>query len=476
MKLLLPISVVLANASGLIVQLLLPRFLAPSGYSEFALTWAWGQFLVALCFEWMRYGVLRFAGDTDQGKARRQTLGGWYVFTAYVLILAAVVFAGVAAGGYSSSSLWIAVCLIYALSQGVFDGCQTLSRALGNDGRYSSAGMMRSLLTMPFVLIFAWIWRDGLAAVLGLCVAYCITLCLFYGAEWRHAPWVPTVWKSDTKFQDTKFLASYGFLIALSASVSLFLFAVVKAVTVEALSAAGAAGVLFAVDLSQKSVAIVGMAVNVVVSQRAIRFMHAGGDSDKQKGITEQISVTAAFVLPAGVGFFAIQPLMIPVLVPSEYISAYRETIALGVVCGTLYAFRAFAVDALFVIAGRSRFALVGPGSTIIVFLLGVAISKILGVLSSTWIVASLVFGLLVGILLSIYVANKEIAIRWPLRDLVLACVGSVLVFGAASLVPNQYGAVGLIVSIVVAASVYGAYAIATNLCGLRRIIFRSRG
>jgi O-antigen/teichoic acid export membrane protein len=468
MKFLLPISVLLANASGLIVQLLLPRFLAPSGYSEFALTWAWGQFLVALFFEWMRYGVLRFAGDASLGAIRREALGGWYLFTSYLLILVVLVLFGLWGGGYGAFSLVLAVCVMYALSQGAFDGCQTLSRALGNDGKYSSAGVVRSILTMPFVLFSAWIWNDGLAAVIGLCLAYVATLLFFYGKEWRAIRWVP-----NFRTGETKFLLSYGSVIALSASVSLFLFAVVKAVTVDALSATGAAGVLFAVDLSQKSIAIVGMAVNVVVSQRAIRFMHSGADGDKQRGISEQISVTAAFVLPAGVGFFAIQPQLIPLLVPSDYTIAYRDTITLGVVCGTLYAFRAFAVDALFVIAGRSRFAIVGPGSTILVFLVGVALTKMLGMLSANLIVGSLVLGLLVGIFLSIYVANREIEIRWPYRDLVVSSIGSVLVLGAASFVPNGYGGLGLIGSIFLSAAVYGGYALATDLCGLRKVIFR---
>ena len=55
---LVPLSVLFANFTNLVTQLLLPRYLDSAEYSLLATLWSYGQLANIVVFEWMRFGVL----------------------------------------------------------------------------------------------------------------------------------------------------------------------------------------------------------------------------------------------------------------------------------------------------------------------------------------------------------------------------------------------------------------------------------
>jgi len=126
-SILMLLSLVLANLANLGIQLLIPRLLAPPEYTHFAMSWASGQLVAAVLFEWLRIGVVRYSASSDDSRRLSETLGALYA-TVFIIAgsLAGLLMLVGATGGAIFTSGFV---LFYACAQGAFDGQQASLRA-----------------------------------------------------------------------------------------------------------------------------------------------------------------------------------------------------------------------------------------------------------------------------------------------------------------------------------------------------------
>ena len=462
---LVPISMAVANLANLLTQVVVPRYLSPSSYSYFALLWASGQFLAVLLTEWLRFGVLRFAEGADEALARRRrnVLVVLYLSIFFGINLLAGAFFAFRA--LSSEFVGWAVICFYASCQSIFEGRQAFSRANSDNSGYSLGMFLRSVCALSLAWAISAFTGDPFAVMLGLGVGYLLSYLVL---DLRSRVFLFN-FRAFEKEQFS-FLLKYGGFAAFSTVLTSFFPAMVRFLTIHFLGLQKSGGVILAFDLSQKAVAVVGLAVNLVVLQKSTRVSEFGAASEKLRQTSLQIGVTSAFVCPAAVGFYSLHPLLGEFLVPKEYLDSYISNIGIASFCSAVLAFRMFALDALFFVSGKSILSVAGPICSILlgavaIFVFGAAFGY------EGWTVAAgICFGLVGGVLCSIAFARSAVKIVWPFREFAVIGLGCLGMYLVLSYCTYGVGGVNLIARLVVGSVFYCVWVFALDLFGVRSI------
>ena len=360
----IPLTVVLANLVTFAIQLLVPRFLVPAEYATFATGWATGQFMASLCFEWIRFGVIRYSVSTDRDLTKRRltALRFFYsLMTAALLVMAlAAVLIGTSLG--TTGFLLGGAILFYAVCQGSFDGGVALVRAQGYDRTFLIGWISRAVLSLAIVAITVMATGSGLLGLAALGLSYFLAL-LVVRLRGGGLPRLDSPVDRATALA----LARYGVFAAAGVAIANFLPALVRLFLLRWGAADEAGGVLLALDMSQKAILALGMAINIVLVRRSIRSaeFHDAGEQARQNAL--QISVPLALLLPATAGFYLVQASFGHYFVPPAYAGSYYEAIGWATLAAGLMAFRLYGLDPLFAVVERSALSIAGPAISILV-------------------------------------------------------------------------------------------------------------
>lgn len=464
--LLVPISMVVANFSNLATQVVVPRFLAPSDYAYFALIWTTGQFLAVLFSEWARFGVLRFANGADAELATRRRGVLTVTYKLLFFLICAVAIALAISSYFNGVNIgWAAVCF-YAASQSIFEGRQAFSRASFDNKRYAFGTFLRGVFGLLVSSAVAALTGNAVAVLLGIAGGYLLS---FFLVESRERLVISA--KKNGDFDQLGFLFNYGLFAASSTILTSFFPAMVRYVAIEVVGLQNSGGVILALDLSQKAVAVVGMAVNLVVLQNSIKVSEFGGQDQKTRQTTLQIGVTAAFVFPAAVGFYLLHPLLADFLVPESYRKDYLESIAAASVCAAVLSFRMFALDALFFVAGKSVYSIAGPVVSIAVAYLGVNAFGIMLGHGGVAVAAGVLAGLVAGAGCSIFIVRSVVLVVWPWRELFIITSGCLSMYAVITLDLYRGGIGGVVERLVAGASAYFFVLYLFNIFSIRSVL-----
>lgn len=464
--LLVPISMVVANFSNLATQVVVPRFLSPSDYAYFALIWTTGQFLAVLLSEWARFGVLRFANGADAELAtrRRGVLTATYKLS-FSLICAVAIVLFVSSNFNGQHIGWAGVCF-YAACQSVFEGRQAFSRASFDNRRYAFGTFLRGVLGLLFSGAVAAVTGNAVAVLLGIAGGYLLSFLLVESKER-----LVMSAKRIGDLEQFRFLFKYGLFAAASTILTSFFPAMVRYVAIEVVGLQNSGGVILALDLSQKAVAVVGMAVNLVVLQNSIKVSEFGGQDQKTRQTTLQIGVTAAFVFPAAVGFYLLHPLLADFLVPESYRKDYLESIAVASVCAAVLSFRMFALDALFFVAGKSVYSVAGPVVSIVVAYLAVNAFGIMLGHGGVAVAAGVLAGLVAGAGCSVFIVRSVVLVVWPWRELLIITSGCLLMYAVIALDLYGGGIGGIVGRLAAGTLAYFCVAYCFNIFSIRSVL-----
>lgn len=467
---LVPFSVLLANAVNFLTQLLVPQYLSSSEYSKFATLWSYGQFVAVVFFEWMRFSVVRFSDGSDAKVAerRRHTLLAAYAMAASFLLcfsIIAYLFRGSLWGAE-----WLFAVSVYAVSQGVFDGRQALARAQFRNLSFSFAWIFRSGLTLAFALAFSMNFSSGHLVLLGLSLAY-MCVAIGFGLNDMHFRFPKIAFDAEQAF----FLVRYGAFVAVSSSIAAALPAVVRSLLSDSASHGSGGGIL-ALDLSQKALAVIGMLVNVVILQKSIKAVEFGAPDRIGGKLARHAAMSAAVIFPAGALFYELQPLVIKFLVPFDYVESYQQSAGYAVLGAVLLCFRQFSIDTLFVVVGKSTLSIVGP---IVAVLVTVLAAETLGGLAATpevLVCGSMVLGMAASVIFSTLAVGRVAKVAWPIKDVSVSLLGCGLMALGMRYVFTALGSTLMVgaVSAALGVLIYAGNAVFWNLCGVRQL-FKQR-
>lgn len=460
---LIPASILAAQSANLLIQLAVPRILSPDEFAAFSLSWAYAQFLVIFLFEWIRNATIRFSVGENRllSLRRRRVLKRLYMTLAGgLLTLAAFAFA---LGQFWAALLTLGAAAVYTASRGLLDGAQSYARARFLNGAYALTWVATSILSLLLTVFFAWLSGKGVIALLGMSLAFLLSLSFHYTSRLFGRLQLP---QGDR--EQLAFIWRYGAFIALTAMLSAALPPVIRSLAVIGIGAADSAGLLFALDLSQKVIAAIGMVFSLMFLQYAIRAVESSPREVALRKVTVQTSGAAAVIFPAGLGLYLLQRDFAELLTPAPLMPTYTATIGLACLSASVYSFRSYGVDSLFMISGRSRLSVWGPLLTLIVAVLWIAGGAFMYGFSLNILLAGQVVGLLSGTVVSMYLAKKESSVSWPIRDFCLIGIGCAVMATAMRLVPGAPGYAHGIAATLAGGLAYAAFAWAANLCGLR--------
>lgn len=469
-RLLLPLSLVFAQAATLIVQILVPRFLGPEEFTAFSLCWTYAQFVVIVAFEWMRSATIRFSMGADRLAAvkRRRVLT-----RLYALISAALLGLSVTCFVFSLWWQWagaIAAAAAYAAFRGLFEGAQAIARAELKNMRFVSTWLTGSILSLILTLTFAWVSKSGLVAFWGMSLSFGLAASFHYFLKLLRG-FSPKTWDSEQFI----FLRQYGTYIALTSVLTSLMPPLVRSMVALGVGKFEGAGALLALDLSQKLLASVGLAFNLVFVQYAIRIAEYGSREELIRRLTFQTAAAAAIIFPAGIGFLVIQPNLLDLLIPEPYRHSYLIAVTLATLSACLMAFKSYGIDALFVVVGRSNRAVIGPVTALCVACICAWAGAYVFQQSLKLILAAQFIGLATGALVSMYYARKETKIRWPFFEFGKVALGCVIIAASVGSIPGSGGAGHLAICVLVGTMVYCFYAFISDLCGIRSRILSTK-
>jgi len=467
-KLLTPLSVLVANVTGFLIYLLLPKLLAPSQFAVFSLLMSASAFGAALVFEWSRHGLIRFShvADPDQAAENRATLAQIYRVLVGAMVVCCAIGAAAGAAGVGGAARLGAVgaVVLFAsiVSQGVFDGRQAQARARFQNVSFSLAWCVRSVLNIG-IAVGAAVWlHDGFAAASAFALANLLTYLLFNDrlALLRE--------ERRPSTSALKTILHYGMFIAVSSSLTALFPVAVRLLPSHALGLAEVAGLMLAFDIGTKAIAMTGLTINLLALQGAISAMeHGGTDAGRQKA-SRQFSLVLTAVLPAGLLAVLCQPYIAHLIVPASYFDSYMAVIGWAILAALVITFRAYALDTVFIVARRSVLSIAGPIVTIVATLAATwPMVALLGNRPSTYAQAAVV-GALAGAGVAFALAQRALRFHVNLREL-----GHIVLALAALGLPQALLALSatlstFLVAAALGCALFGATVITLDVAGLR--------
>ena len=345
-------GILFASTLGLATTTSLPFLLQPQYYVEFSISLTSIQLISNAASEWLRVAIIRNVGNGSSHTANESNIIA--IYARVVLGLLAVGMLMIACSFVSTIPILVGVIFISAAIQAVFDGRSAWARAKFDNYRFVGATVLRALLMFFLVLILAYLSRSPLISLIGFPISHLISLFVFRDSASGFAR------SLATKPAHLRDIASLGGYAALGTNLSLGLSLFIRVFISSRLSAESA-GVIFALDVSQRLFSTLGLALNTVFLQTFIRTL----DSSSQ---ANQSYAVRAFVLPnfmvlaiiMGACAFIV-PLLGELVAPTLYRDAIKDLSHFVFVATGLFAVRQYAVDPVFVGLRKTHFIPIFP-------------------------------------------------------------------------------------------------------------------
>ena len=469
LKLLTPLSVLVANATGFLIYLVLPKLLAPAEFALFSLLMSTTAFGAALVFEWARHGLIRFSHVADplQAARNRATLAQIYRVLALGVVVLGAIWAIVGRGRFGVAGA--AVVLASVIAQGLFDGRQAQARARFHNVSFSLAWCVRSVLNIATAVAAALLLHDGLAAACAFGVSNLATWLLFND---RFAL-LREECRPDRAALRT--ILHYGAFIAVSSSITALFPVAVRYLPSHALGLGEVAGLMLAFDIGTKAIAMTGLTINLLALQGAISAIEHGGAEAGRAKASRQFSLVLLAVLPAGLLAILCQPYVAHFIVPPRYFDSYMETIGWAVAAALVVTFRTYAIDTVFMVARRSALSVAAPIITIVA-MIGATwpMVAVLGNKPATYAQAALA-GAVAGAVLAFVLAQR--ALRFPVSgreigQIALALLALALPLALLTFAPSLWG---FLAASALGCGLFGGTVLALDIAGLRRNVLARR-
>jgi O-antigen/teichoic acid export membrane protein len=462
---LLPVTLILSNALNMLGIVVLPKIINAEEFALFSLASSIGLFIIAILFEWSRMCVMRYSVTTsDEETARRKaTLNAANMWSAILL----VVVAGVSQFLQTTYAAVFGMACLFAVSQALFEARQASFRAEFKDAAYIRNIVIRAVLGFVSLCAFAFFTQSAIFAMCGWAASYGLVLLLT-----RNPLRQPPTGEFDRA--TLSFLLKFGLGVTMAAVATAALSPLLRLVAAQLIPLDQSGKMMLAMDISQKIIGVLGVSINLLTLQATFRAKEFGDDKATSRRVSAQLSIVVAVVVPAVVGFAALSQSFTNLFIPTAYRDVYSQNIQWCMLAAGLIGIRAFALDSIFLVAGRSYLGITGPVATVLSSLLALLVLGSFQGYSTVVISQAMVAGALVGICVSILLGKRVLhfAIAWP--DIGKVLVASMLMYGMIALVPHFGDASFLAMATGIGVIAYSLFMFGTNALGLQQMFYRT--
>jgi O-antigen/teichoic acid export membrane protein len=446
------------------IGLLVAKFLGPAEYGRFALAFAVAIAVQAGFFDWLRLGATRFYSERvrSEDPSLRATLDIAFLFVTFGMTIAAslLLLSGVR---FTLSNGLIALALVAAVSNGMFDYNTALVRARFHDRLYIRLVVVKNLFALVLTGGGAFWFGSAKMTLVGSIISLSGSVITARaslhdeGTERHHA-----------SFAIAKSILRYGLPIVVANLLYLSIPLANRSIVAILYGFSETGQFSLAYDIGNKAVQAIGSTLDVVLFQIAVAMHDSDGASKARTQIAQNMATVIAVVLPACTGLWLILPSIQQVFVPGAYRGPFGRLLTLmmaGFFCSAIIQ---FGVNPIFQIAKRTA-PLIGAA------LFGCIIDALLLLVlpRSTSSLAIAQTGAFISSLFLLVVVASFSKPQWPRpRDLVLATLGTAAM--AAALLPLRFrdpSLITLIEQVSAGTVIYGLFVVCFDVAGIRTIL-----
>ena len=443
-----------------VIGLLVAKFLGPEAFGRFALALAVGVAIQIACFDWIRLAAARFSATRSGqiGGGARATLDA--SFAAVTLGLAVIGVAALLTGlDLRLSPELLGLALVAAAVNGFFDYQQALVRARFADGLYARLLLTKNLLSAILTVGGAWLTGSAAVAVAGVCLAMAGAL----ASAWRALGGGSTLRDAARGGMALDYLR-YAKPVVAANLLYLVLALLNRTLVAERHGFAEAGQFSLAFDMGQRIIQSLGVMLDVVLFQLAVRADAEGGELARAQ-VARNMGLVFALLTPACVGLWLVLPSLEALAVPLAFagpFERYFTLLAPGFLC---FGLGAYAIAPIFQIARRT-----GPLIAAALAACAADVGLLALLPKGPDSIALAQSGAMACGLLALILFALATQARWPLvRDLLIPLLGvGLMAAGLAPLRGWEPGPATLLAQILAGLVIYGTVLVAFDGLGLR--------
>ncbi len=448
------------------IGLLVAKFLGPAEYGRFALAFAVAIAVQVTFFDWLRFGATRFYSERVRSEypALRSTLDTAFLLITFGMAAAAcmLLFSGIK---FALSNGLIALALVAAVSNGMFDYNTALVRARFHDRLYTRLIIVKNLFALVFTGGGAFWFGSAKMALVGSIISLSGSI-ITARASLHDEGSAPR----QANFAVVKSILHYSLPIVVANLLYLSIPLANRSIAAIFYGFSESGQFSLAYDIGNKAVQAIGSTLDVVLFQIAIAINERDGAHKASGQIAHNMATVVAVVLPACTGIWLTLPSFQAVIVPHAYRGPFGHLLTLmmaGLFCSAIIQ---YGVNPIFQIAKRTAPLI---GAAVFGCIVDAMLLMILPRSGGTSSLAVAQTGAYIASLCMLLFIASFSKPQWPRpRDLALAALGTAAM--AAVLLPLRHhdpGLLTLIEQVVAGIIVYGLFVVCCDVANIREIL-----
>ncbi len=447
------------------IGLLVAKFLGPAEYGRFALAFAVAVAVQTGFFDCLRLGATRFYSERvrTEDPTLRATLDATFAVIALSMGTAASILF-LSGAHFTLSNGLIALALVAAVANGIFDYNTALVRARFHDRLYTRLILVKNTLALLLTGGGAFIFHSATMALAGSILSMSGAVITAraalrdHGATRRHA-----------SFATAKSILSYSLPIV-CANVLYLSIPLANRSIIAALYGFSETGQFsLAYDLGSKAIQAIGSTLDVVLFQIAVALHEQHGASKAKGQVARNMAIVIAVVLPACTGIWLTLPSVENVVVPVAFRGPFGQLLTLMMAGLFSSAIVQFGINPIFQIAKRTAPLIV---AAVIACLVDALLIIVLPKNPNASSLAIAQTGAYIAGLIALIIMATFSKPQWPRpRDLALAALATAAM--AAALLPlreHNPGLLTLVEQVTAGLVIYCFFVYVFDIANLREI------
>ena len=447
------------------IGLLVAKFLGPAEYGRFALAFAVAVAVQSAFFDCLKLGATRFYSERvrTENPTLRATLDVSFITIALSIgVASSVMF--LSGANFKLSNGLIALALVTAVSNGVFDYNTALVRARFHDRLYTRLVLVKNALALLLTGGGAFVFHSATMALAGSILSMSGAVITARAALRDHG-----ATRQHASLATAKLIFSYSLPIVcanvLYLSIPLANRAIVA--TLYGFSETGQFSLAF--DLGSKAIQAIGSTLDVVLFQIAVALHEQHGPSKARTQVARNMAIVIAVVLPACTGIWLTLPSVENVVVPVAYRGPFGQLLTLMMAGLFSSAIVQFGINPIFQIAKRTAPLI---AAAVIACLVDALLIVVLPKNSDASSLAIAQTGAYIAGLIALVIMATFTKPQWPRpRDLALAVLATAAM--AAALLPlreRNPGLLTLVEQVAAGSLIYCFFVYVFDIANLREI------
>jgi O-antigen/teichoic acid export membrane protein len=447
------------------IGLLVAKFLGPAEYGRFALAFAVTVAVQTGFFDCLRLGATRFYSERvrNEDPTLRATLDATFLAIALSMGTAASILL-LSPVHFALSNGLIALALVAAVSNGIFDYNTALVRARFHDRLYTRLILVKNALALLLTGGGAFIFGSAKMALVGAILSVSGSVITARAALRDHG-----ATRQHANFAIAKSILAYSLPIVCANVLYISIPLANRAVVATLYGFSETGQFSLAYDLGSKAIQAIGSTLDVVLFQIAVALHDQHGPSKAKHQVARNMAIVIAVVLPACTGIWLTLPSIENAVVPLAYRGPFAKLLTLMMAGLFSSAIIQFGISPIFQIAKRTAPLIAAAVIACIVDpLLIIALPK--NPDASSLAIAQT--GAYVAALVALVFMASFSKPQWPrLRDLLLAALATAAM--AAALLPlreHNPGLLTLTEQIVAGLLIYSFFVYFFDIANMREI------